>query len=398
MAAEITMVEQETEKEVHNLLLDETELAIEAWAAYQQYLSKHTEFQKLMDDLEWGIVEARRARAYFQHSPANDPSFRMVRDSSRMQLARQMDYAARMAYLAARRAEYEYAARLSVNNFRISDIYRARTAQDIQSYLTGLLAVTDNLPGGPTYQTNADDFRISIAQHVLLLTDEALAKEGFTDPATAQAERTRRFRLWVAENTINDPEISSKPVLRFNFSTSLLDGGLFANVIQEGYDRYWLLKLSGIGQPKTSSNGVSLNLVTDQSGLSYRTTALTQGGLVHLRSIHGCTFDYRLLAPAYLLGLEWAESQNPEDATAVWKANVNDGHAYTESGYRTPTFFSRAVSTTDWEALVYSGAPAAGMSDMNLQLLTDLELIFSTTYASRQPGEPNPSACTRIDW
>jgi len=397
MAAEITMVEQEKDKEVGNLLLDQSELAIEAYAAGQQYLSKKTEFSRQLGDLEGDILEAQRARAYFAHSPANDPSFRIVRDSSRMTLAKQMEYASRMAYLAARRAEYEYAARLSASNFRISDIYRSRTAQDIQRYLTQLLAVTNSLAGSATYQTNADDFKVSVAQHILLLTDEALAKEG-VPPEDYEAVRTQRFRAWVAENTINNPEISSKPVLMFPITTSLLEGGLFSNVIQEGYDRYWLLKLSGIAEPKASNNGVSLNLVSDQAGLSYRTVSLTQGGLVHLQSFAGCTFDYKLLAPAVLLGLEWASNQNPEAATAVWKANVNDGHDYTENGFRTPTFLGRAASSTDWEVLVYSGAPAAGMIDMNLQQLTDLELIFSTTYASREPGDPEPSECTRIDW
>jgi hypothetical protein len=414
-AAKVEIEDADHHKEVGNLLLDESELVIEAYGARQQWLSKLAEYMGMLDSLariavdqdgqlllplKEGslLLEAQRARAYFQHSPANDPSFRLVRDSSRLMLANQMEYATRMAYLAARRAEYEYAARLSASNFRISDIYRARTADDVKTYLAGLLAVTNSLAGGATYQTNASDFKISVAQHVLLLTDEALAKEGFTDPAAAQVERTRRFRQWVTENTINDPDISSKPVLRFSLTTSLLDGGLFSQVIQEGYDRYWLLKLSGIAEPKASSNGVSLNLVSDQAGLSYRTVSLTQGGLVHLRSFAGCTFDYRLMAPAALLGLEWASNQDPEAATAVWNANANEEHAYTENGFRTPTFLGRAASTTDWEVLLYSGAPVAGMVDMDLQQLTDIELIFSTTYASRTPGDPQLSECTRIDW
>ena len=107
-----------------------------------------------------------------------------------------------------------------------------------------------NVRRGDDYQTNPSDFRISLAQHLLLLTDEALAKEGYTDPAAAQAERVRRFRQWVAEHTVpntfeGDPP-DGKPVLRFNFSTSLLQGGLFSQVIQQGYDRFWLLKLSAI--------------------------------------------------------------------------------------------------------------------------------------------------------
>jgi hypothetical protein len=309
-----------------------------------------------------------------------------------------MAYASRMAYLAARRAEYEYAARLSASNFRISDIYRSRTADDIKRYLLSLQAVTNSLAGSATYQVNAQDFKVSVAQHLLLLTDEALAKEGFTTAAAAQAERTRRFRQWVAENTVTDPAISSKPVLQFSFTTSLLDGGLFSQVIQEGYDRHWLIKLAGIAEPKASNNGVSINLVSDQAGMSYRTVALTQAGLVHLRSFSGCTFDYRLLAPAALLGLEWASNQDPEAATAVWNANVNETHTYSENGFRTPTFLGRAASSTGWQVLLYSGAPVSGLPNMDLQQLTDIELIFSTTYASRTPGTPQPSECTRIDW
>jgi hypothetical protein len=384
--ANIEVENANNEQETENLLLDHSELMIEAYATQQQFFSKKSAYLALLDSMGRDLLEAQRARAYFQHSPANDPSYRMVRDSSRLQLAKQMEYASRMAYLAARRAEYEYAARLSASNFRISDIYRARTADDIKRYLISLTGVTNSLAGSATYQTNASDFRISVAQHVALITNET------------PAERTRLFRDWVAKYTVNDPAISNKPVLKFPITTSLLEAGLFSQVIQQGYDRYWLLKLSGIGDPKPSSNGVSVNLLTDQAGLSYRAVAMTQGGVVHLRSFAGCTFDYRLLAPSVLLGLEWASNQDPESATAVWNANVNEAHAYTENGFRTPTFMGRAASSTGWEVIVYSGAPVAGMPDMDLQQLTDIELIFSTTYASREPGEPQPSECTRIDW
>lgn len=259
-----------------------------------------------------------------------------------------------------------------------------------------------NVRRGDDYQTNPSDFRISLAQHLLLLTDEALAKEGYTDPAAAQAERVRRFRQWVAEHTVpntfeGDPP-DGKPVLRFNFSTSLLQGGLFSQVIQQGYDRFWLLKLSAIGAPKPSSNGLRANLLTEEEGLSYQIVALTQGGTVHMRSFAGCTFDYRLVAPAALLGLEWPENQSPEVATAVWRANVNGVHDYGENGFRASEFLGRAVSATEWELLLFAGAPETGMSDMDLQQLTDIQLLFSTTYASRAPEPPVPSECTRIDW
>ena len=170
------------------------------------------------------------------------------------------------------------------------------------------------------------------------------------------------------------------------------------DLILENYDSYWLHKLSGIGEPLPGNNGVSLNLVTEQEGLSFREASLTQGGTVHLRSRAGCIFDYKLIAPAFLLGLEWASNQDPEVATASFKANVNEAHPYTEAAFRAPEFNGRAVSSTNWEVVVYLGAPEAGLADMECGDLTDIELIFSTTYASRTPGDPELSECTRIDW
>jgi len=266
-----------------------------------------------------------------------------------------------------------------------------------------LARVTNSLPGGATYQTDPEDLKISMALHWLQLTDEALAKEGFAGEA-AKTERTRRFREWVATNTLPntfETPRDGKPVLDARFTTSLLDGGLLSRVIQQGYDGQWLLKLSGVGQPKVSNNGVSVNLMTDQTdanNLSYRTVRLTQGGLVHLRSYAGCTFDYRLVAPAQLLGLDWPTSQKPEEATTTFRSNVNGSHEYTENNYRTSTFLGRSVSSTDWKLQVFSAPPEIGLVAMDLQSLTDIELRFSTTRASREPGKPRPTDCARIDW
>ena len=400
-AADINIENANNAEETKNLLLDQSELLIDAYAARQQYLSKYAEYTGLLDSLRDNVTEAQRQRAYFAHSPANDPSFRIVRDSTRLQFAEQLAYAARMSYLAARRAEYEYAARLNVSNVRYSDVYRARIAADLLTFLDTLRGTTDSLAGSASYQTDAEDLTFSVAQHWLNLTDAVLYSEGFTTPAAIQAERTRRFRAWVAANTVTnnfESPYDGKPVLKFNFTTSLIEGGTFARLIPQGYDGYWLLKLSGIGAPKTTNNGLSLNLRTDQTGMSYRKTRTTQGGVIHLRSQSGCIFDYRLIAPTVLLGQEWAGNQPAEAATATFNANVNGAHAYTENGFRTSAFLGRGASGTDWQVLVFAGAPAVGLSDMDLQQLTDIELNLSITHASRTPGTPGPTDCTRIDW
>ena len=223
---------------------------------------------------------------------------------------------------------------------------------------------------------------------MLGLTDEAL---GLTGQA-AEAERTRRFRLWVADHTYAGG--SGKPQLVFNFTTSAAANGIFSNVIQQGFDRYWLHKLAGVGVPKPGNTGVGVNLVSAQAGnLGYRTVALNQGGSVHLRTLAGCIFDYRLIPPAVLLGLEWPSNQPPESTGAVFKGHVNGAN-----GERTSAFLGRAVSATDWQVIVFAGSPQAGLPDLDLQQLTDIELHFSTTYASRNPGAPNPANCARIDF
>lgn len=377
----------ESEATVRNLFLDLIELQGDLAVASQQYLALVTEYDGLAAVAEKALLEALRQRTYIQQSPANDPGYRIVRDSLRLQLASQLQRAARLSYLAAKRAEYEYAARLSASTFAISDIYRARTADDILLYLSALKAITDNLVNTEA-AVNPSDFTISVARHVLGLTDEAL---GLTGQA-AESERTRRFRAWVAEHTL--PGGNGKPQLIFSFTTSAAEKGIFSNVIQEGFERYWLHKLAGVGIPKTVNTGVGINLVTAQAGnLGYRIVSIDQGGSVHLRTLAGCIFDYRLISPAILLGLEWPSNQPPESTVAVFRTYINGA-----GGERTSAFLGRAVSATDWQVIVFAGSPQAGLPDMDLQQLTDIELHFSTTYASRNPGNPNPADCIRIDF
>lgn len=386
-AHDMEVEDANSEAVVRNLFLDQAELQTDLDIAVQETAAKLTEYEGVRDQTKHDVIEAQRERAYLQNSPANDPSYRLVRDSKRLTLANQLEYAERVAYLAARRAEYEYAARLSASGFRISDIYRARTADDILQFVTRLDAITNNLVVSDA-EINQEDFRLSVALHILGLTDQVLGLSG----PDAEAERIRRFREWVAENTQRGTD--GKPVLNFNFTTSIVENGIFSNVIQQGFQRFWLFKIGGIGQPKPTSNGVTMNLVSNQTGtLRYRRVAMTQGGLTHLRTRAGCIFDYRLIQPASLVGQEWPSNQPPEQATTDFKASINGAN-----GERTAAFLSRPVSATNWQAQIFAGAPETGLADLDLQQLNDIELVFSTTRASRQPGQPQPSDCVRADF
>jgi len=391
-AADIEMEKAATTQEIENLLLELTELRIELFAAEQQYRFKYSEYQGLIGDLGDALIEAERQRSYLALSPGNDPSFRIVRDSARLVLARRLETAARISYLAARRAEYEYGIRLSANGFRMSDIYRARTAGDIIGFLTDLDIIVQNLrPGTERTQVN-----ISVAKHVLGWTDAVLALDGFTTPETAEAERVRRFREWVAAHTVpNDFEapFDGKPVLRIAFASSLLDDGLISDVLGQGYTRYYQHQIAP-NNPETKQMGLGVDVTTTQSGIDQRRVAVAQSGMIHVRTQAGCIFNYRLVAPATMLGLDWPSNQNPEKATVPLDASVNGAHPPTESGFRADSFKGRSVSSTAWEILLYAG----GTPEMDLQQLTDLVLRLDTTYTGREPGLPKASDCARIDF
>ena len=71
-------------------------------------------------------------------------------------------------------------------------------------------------------ESNQLDLTISVAQHVLGLTDQFLKGQGIAD-ANLQTERSKRFRQWVSQHTLLNSD--GKPSLVFDFSTSSASNG-----------------------------------------------------------------------------------------------------------------------------------------------------------------------------
>ncbi|MFN8443574.1 MAG: hypothetical protein U0175_22540 [Caldilineaceae bacterium] len=397
-AHDMEIEDANSEAVVRNLFYDMAEAQGEIDIAVQQYQSMLTQFNGVVGQTGHDVYQSKREHAYTTALPANDPSYRMVRDSRRLELATQLELAARLAYLAARRAEYEYTARLSANNFRISDIYKARTANDILKFLQDLDTAVTNLPGAvKDAETNQLDLTISVAQHLLGLTDTFLKGQGIAD-ANLQSERTKRFHQWIAQNTILGSD--GKPTLVFSFTTSSATNGLIGQVVTQGYDFYWLHKLAGIGQPKPASDGFGLNLVSAQSGtLGYRQVRVSQSGQVGLTSFAGCLFDYRLIPPAAMLGLEFPSNQPTDLVTGIFNADINGAKGNGSPGFSTPAFLGRPLASNGWQVVINAGSPNGILPDLDLQQLTDIELKISTTYASRNNNsQPTSAQCVRADF
>jgi hypothetical protein len=423
--ADVTIQNAENSLETKNLLLDQTELLIEARAANQAYFAAQAEVEGMAGDLAADLRETLRQRAWFTTNPANDPSFRIVRDSARLTLAKKLEGAAKYAYLAARRAEYEYAFPLYLGkpngpdggNFRISDIYRARTADDVLKFLGDLEKVTSNLEGDQPSEVVWNNMpRISVAKNVLLMTDDIIQAEliagGNPTPSQAQidAERIRQFRLWVADHTVTLP--SGKQELKFDFQLAAAPGGMFEALLPASYTDRWLYKLSGHAMPRPENEGVAINLVTAQNDpkLTYRAVKITQAGMTQMRSQAGCTFDFNLMQPAAMLGFQLPTGQNPDATEASFSAPVNEQYAYPFSDMSTPLFNGYPVAANKWTVVIKGQSPGATPGttiseiDMDLQQLEDIQLLFSVTRASSTStagpdGMPlNPADCARIDW
>lgn len=397
-AHDIEIEDANSEAVVRNLFYDMAEAQGEIDIAAQQYQSMLTQFNGVIGQTGHDVYQSKREHAYTTSLPANDPSYRLVRDSRRLELATQLEIAARLAYLAARRAEYEYTARLSASNFRISDIYRARTADDILKFLQNLDNAVTNLPGGVRdAETNQSDLTISVSQHILGLTDQYLKGLGVAD-ADLQSERNKRFRQWLAQNTLLGSD--GKPTLIFNFATSSAVNGIISRAVSQDYGFVWLHTVGGIGQPKATSNGFGVNLVTGQPGsLGYRLVRVSQSGEVGLTSFAGCLFDYRLIPPAALMGLEFPFGQPTDQVTGVFNGDINGVHGNETPGYSTPAFLGRPLASNGWQVVINAGSPNGILPDLDLQQLTDIELKVSTTYASRSSNTlPSASQCVRADY
>lgn len=397
-AHDMEIEDANSEAVIRNLFYDFAEAQSEIDIAVQQYQMVLTDFNNVVGQTLHDVYQSKREHAYTTALPANDPSYRMTRDSRRLELAAQLEVASRLAYLAARRAEYEYTARLSANNFRISDIYKARTANDILKFLQDLDVAVTNLPGGvKDAETNQGDLKISVAQHVLGLTDQYLKGQGVAD-ADLQAERNLRFRQWVAQNTTLGSD--GKPALVFDLATTSANNGIMSQVVTQDYGLYWLHKVGGIGQPKPTSSGFGVNLVSAQAGdLGYRQVRVSQSGDVSLASFAGCQFEYRLIAPAVLMGYEFPSGQPTDLVSGIFRGDVNGAHGNSMPGYSTPAFLGRPLASNGWHVVVNAGSPDGILPDMDLQQLTDIELKVSTTYATRSSNtEPTPSQCVRADF
>jgi hypothetical protein len=181
---------------------------------------------------------------------------------------------------------------------------------------------------------------------------------------------------------------SSKEIISFEFATSSDTKGILSRVKQQGYADYWLHKMAGIGQPLAGNTGTGVNLATSQAGLSSREARISQLGQVELTTHDGCLFTYRLLPLRVMQGTNW-EDKPTEIVRGIAQAGVNG-----VGGDPTRAFLDRPVAA-NWLVVIYTGPTPK----LDVNQLNDIQLLFSTTYASRDDSDPPlPQECVRADF
>ena len=213
------------------MLLEMHELEMQVGIAIQEENVIYSEFDSLVNRVANTLSERNRVANYTLTKLAEEPANRLIYDSLRLKYADSMLLAQQMVYLAMRRADYETAGKIyegqcsAGRRVTVAEVYGSRTSGDLESLLQCLDTITSSAKGDPKVNLKPDDIRISVALHLLGLTNENLAREGI--PANQyEQERVKRFRLWVQQNTTTDQPAR----LIFNFSTSIAQNGLFAQL------------------------------------------------------------------------------------------------------------------------------------------------------------------------
>jgi hypothetical protein len=308
----------------------------------------------------------------------NNPGYRFLREQKAIEAAREQARAARYAYLAGKAAEYDF---LMPVEF-LSDIYRARTAGEVLTFLNDLQDWYDEQKGSPEPYVQKL-YNISLARDVAGLTDAVLDPNG-TLTETALAElRFERFQDFLQKHIVDltlteAGQEREKPFLSVPFETSLntqlVYGGFYSS-------DDWNIRIVGLNEPEAvcsvpdKCHGVAVDILTRQTWSSPTdpNVRLRHGGVNILQRSGGRLVEYapgpiRLFAdygeiPAEL-GLR------DMSAVASVGASVNS-----QGGGLTPQLFNLSVAASAWQFRI-------DLEANNLLDITQIEDIVITLDTS----------------
>jgi len=370
---EIQQINLETQSVVKDLLLNEAESELEIQLAAQQKNSAIADFDNLFQEKEnlWYLYQT--ALKQLDYYNAQTPSLRVLRSQAAIDLSKTMNYTAHYAYLSAKALEYRYLTPLvdkpiAGGRLRLTDLFKAQTPSDLESFLLKLKAVnTQQCPWGtfnPQYQT------ISLAYHILGLTDAYLDPDGdgkADGGKTIEQARRDRVQAFIGEH------INAQGNLQFTFSlsesASFLSNSILFNV------KMWSGPVPATCDPlPTPVVGTAVSLITNQITSLRPKVRLQQTGHSSLKDGGGIFHEYIPVYDAHFLfegSGDYAPSTQSE--TVAFIGDAREGGLY---GSWTNKFKGKSISSSNWEMEIFDWNPVYKKTDFSK--LTDIYLNIDT--------------------
>jgi hypothetical protein len=360
-AARVGIEGANSEAVIRNLLLDQAELMIQLDIEIGEYNRLSIEHNNLVAKYHYLLEQQKLAQDNLANSYLTNPAYRIIRDSKTIQAAEAIDKAAQYAYLAGRSLEYEMLEPLT--DVRMSDIFKARTAADIEVFLNALEGIELNLSGKRSFL-----YSISVAEHIFGLTDENLDPQRRLTPSQLAQRRFEAFQQMLQQYTVIDGR-GRLLAIKIPFSTSLLNSELFGQ-------RIWNNRIAGVGKPLDDSEGVSINIVTRQ---------LDDIGVPQVRLVHSGNATYRtekgeivtyIIGDAKPIGHKSRGELINKARYATIESSVNGN----DKGRASPELIGLSVAASSWLLEIYLDEPFN--KDLKLVELEDIVIKMDTTAIS----------------
>jgi len=361
-AIQADIIGANSEATIRNILLQEAELMIEKDIATAEYNRLAAEHNHLVETYHNWLDLQVKAQDNFLDSYLNNPAYRILRDSLTVEAARSHGLAAQFAYLTAKALEYDFLTPYP----SLGDIYKARTADDIDNFLNDLeqWRVALGSPG----DRNRYPYRISVAQDILGLSDENLDPDGTLSPSQLAQLRYAEFQIFMQRHMITDTNTGEIVAIEFPFTTSILDNRIFSPNI-------WNNRIAGVGLPPEvpGTLGISLNLLTRQFGnVGTPEVRLTHGGHASYRTVIDEIVEYTP-ENAKLSGYTVPAGFESQTKTALILSGGNGNNQGTPSS----ALFNRSVAASNWTLRIDLTSPFN--ADLDFTQLEDIEIDMDTT-------------------
>ncbi|HMN29057.1 MAG TPA: hypothetical protein PKE45_12975, partial [Caldilineaceae bacterium] len=248
----------------------------------------------------------------------------------------------------------------------LNDIFKARTADDVDNFLNNLEAfrVAIGSPG----ERNRYPYRISLAKDLLGLSDQNLNPDGSLSGNEVSQRRLASFQQVLQQHLITDTNSGQITGIDLPFTTSLLDNRIFTPNI-------WNNRIAGVGLPTDvpGTQGISLNLLTRQFGeIGTPEVQLTHAGHASYRTVSGAIVEY-VPQNARLSGYPVPNDFASQKETATILASVNGNGRGTPSS----AFFNRSVAASNWTLRIDLKSPFN--AGLDLTQVEDIEINMDTT-------------------